>query len=225
MPVWLSVMLMGFLGVLAVLAGIVLLVPVEYWSQGCRNGSTRAEVGASWLFGALAVEGDWRDGRPTAAFRVLGGRTPLPLSGRKKPGKKERKGKKEKKTWYVGIRDADLGQFGNRAVFREAGLLIRRVAAVGTPREFCLEARVGFDDPSRTGWLCALYYPGEEWLREKGISLDPCFARACLEGSYRIRGRIVLAPCLLALLRFGLSRPVRNAWRERRRRKKKQSGI
>ena len=194
---------------------IVLVSPVDLRSRGRKEEKSELTASATVFFGLFTVRfGYWEEqfrGELLVLSRRLTDLGALTGSGKAKKEKKQKA--KRKKTPH---QKPSMKPFLNRDVLEEGAIALRRVLKTMRPHLFEADLKVGLDDPSLTGQLAAFYYSGYRWFVGHGIRMEPVFTGPLFRGSYRLEVRLVPARYLVIAARLFFSKPVRQAWRQRR---------
>lgn len=199
--------LLTLLIVLLVVLIAVLFIPFKYQFAGQKQEDIIAEGTASWLFGGIKMGFKYNtvDGIK-AKFNILWFKIKLDSEkfdskGKSKESDKNKdKEKKEKPSYSYFTKD----------VLKKALESILKVLNHCKPRQFQLQAKVGFDDPMYTGLLYGINGTGFAILDKFNINIQPTFEDEVLEGSFIIGGGIYIGYLLLVAMEFVFTKPFKS---------------
>ena len=155
---------------------LLLVVPVHVYLAVERDRAVQTRLRLSWLFGLVRLRLHPRAARAQ------------PTQGKQRPARRRRESR---------------GRFAHRLA---RGLLrpdlrarsvafLRDVLRAVRPRDVCLRARIGMDDPADTGRLWGLLGPLGALLSSHDVRLDPDFSGACFR--FQAAARVQLIPAQL----------------------------
>ncbi|NLI91470.1 MAG: DUF2953 domain-containing protein [Peptococcaceae bacterium] len=78
------------------------------------------------------------------------------------------------------------------------------------PEILSVQARIGFNDPMYTGFLCALISQFYVLTNPYDIMIQPVFDEEVIEGRFSIGGRIWLPYLIVIIIGFLFTKPMRN---------------
>jgi hypothetical protein len=193
---------------------LVLAVPFEYSVSGCNYEKYCFEAELSWLFRSTRFIFLKEEGKPKGFwFRIFG--FDRSLKGTRNDKYKKQKKNKRKDSQY------SVSDFLSVKLLKEAADFITMFVKHIRPRIFQLSGKFGFEDPFETGIILAtLNVFGIDY--NCSVNLHPVFDEEVLEGSFIVKGRIVLAYLLFILVKLLLSRSGRRIIFKRR---PKKAGI
>ncbi len=176
-------------GGVALLAVVLLSVPVDVAFAVGEPGDRKARVRVGWLFGLVAKDISPRRKRPA------------PARGGVRPVWRWRKGRRRDAALFVAFLRTKgvVGALVTAARRTRRGFRIRRLDA---------EVRLGFEDPADTGIACAAVWAvlaPFRLLAPVNLRLDPAFDGSRFEAN--LHGDVRVLPLLVAVggLRFVLS--------------------
>lgn len=191
---------------------ILLLIPIRYHAEGIKSDDVPLSINVELSYGPVTYK--YRAGTDCGiehTLKVFG----IPLSikhkeGKKGIGKASHKHKKEKK---------GMGKLPGKAFLDEALKSLWKLLNHLRFRRCDINCTFGLEDPADTAvlWLiiCSLPLYGES----RSIRLEPVFDDQILEGDFHIQGHLIPAVAAYIVLRFILSKPVRNIIKNKKERK------
>ncbi len=190
-------LLLWALAILAAGAVALLSVPVELWfdveRDGSRGDAGGGETGQVWT--------------SHVTVRWLFGLVEVPVTGRgekRRRPPRERKPKKKRKAFPA----AKVRAMGRADFVKRVGRWLGRTVRAIRWGEFRLRLRIGFDDPSETGYLWAVVGPVTALLPRRAteaMDLEPDFWEARFDLAARGRVRVFPAEVIGVALVFLVS--------------------
>ncbi len=194
--------LLYILLVLIILFLVVLTIPFKYYFEGKKSESTSIQGSVSWLFGAIKMGFNYSTGNGFyMEINFIGIKKALNINDRN-PEIEDKKDKnyKEKPAYSYITYD----------VIKKALHMVFKLLNYCKPRQFQLEATVGFEDPMYTGLLYGIKNAGLAILDKCNIRLEPTFEEEELKGRFKARGGIQIFYLLLVMMEFVFTNPFRS---------------
>jgi hypothetical protein len=183
---------------------VFLLIPFKYTCYGEKLEDTFLEGSVSWLFGGLKMRFNYStDNGINMAMNILGFKKKL-------SNKKESLKRLDKKHESDNSKKSEkpVYSYFTYGVFKQALQSVLKILDHCKPRQFCVNAKVGFDDPMYTGLLCGI--KGYAILDKYNIRLEPTFEEELLQGNFRLGGSIQFFYLLLIAIGFVFTTPFRS---------------
>ncbi len=178
---------------------LFITIPFGYRIDGSES---RIHASISWtIFNVIYTK--WLTGEEEFSIGVFGYRKMIPIN--KDRDEKEKMEKRKSRKKFQGI---NLFKDIKTDVIRQVFTLIRRVFHSIMPREFILDARVGFEEPMYTGIMYAIYCEFYYLLRSYKITIRPEFGGREFSGRFVAEGRLWILSIITAFIRFIISKPV-----------------
>ncbi len=194
--------------ILFIVLSAVLIIPFKYYFTGERFENTIIEGTASWLFGGAKMKFNYstENGFITRVNILC---FKIKLDSSKKPDAKDKKDN-ESKNKDKEKNEKPAYSYFTKEVLKKGLECILKVLNHCKPRQFQLQAKVGFDDPMYTGLLYGIIGAGFAILNKNNINLQPTFEEEGLEGNFIIGGSIRIGYLLLVAIGFVLTKPFRS---------------
>jgi len=188
---------------------LIILIPYDYYAYGKKLDECYIKCGAAWLFGGINI------GLCKCLREPM--ETSITILGIRKKIRSEKKHRNLNKTQE---KTKTHGKKKGSAIQKNlSGELIKKVFTAVVkilyhckPRRLYINARVGFEDPSHTGLLCAAKGIAYKFFSKHTVRIETVFDDEILEGRFFIRGRIWLFYLILVTVGTLLTKPFRNIW-------------
>lgn len=203
-------MLLILLLVLLLVLLAVLIIPFKYYLSGEKLESTLIQGSVSWLFGGIKMRFNYSsENGAKMLMNLLGFEKKLNNDNKKDKAianeendvKTKNKNTKKQKNTY---------SYVTYEVIKKGYNSIIELLNHCKPKQFHLQAKVGFDDPMYTGLLYGIRQTGSAILNKYNIHLEPTFDDEELQGSFIIGGRIQIFYLLLVVIGFLVTKPFRS---------------
>lgn len=195
------------LSVLLIIIIFVLLVPFKYYFSGDRYDKAELEGSVGWLFGGLKMKFNYSsDSGYNMGMNFLGFNK---KSSNKNGKSKSSSNKKDKENSLNKEDNKPAYSYFTYEVIEQGLRIILKVLNHCKPRQFNIDAKVGFDDPMYTGLLYGIRGAGFAILDKYNIKLKPTFEEEDFKGSFIIGGSIQIFYLLLVVIEFMLTKPFR----------------
>lgn len=163
-----------------------LIVPFTYKAYIKKSDLLYVYGNFAWLFKAVKVEAIKESGEAFKVALKIFGRFDILLDSTKFNKGKEKDNKKNKKNKKKSSKGFNLD------LIKGVISLAKEILIHIKPKRLYIKARIGFDDPSNTGILCALKYQFQHLIQNYEVYIEPVFDDEVLEGEIDIRGRLVV---------------------------------
>lgn len=186
----------------------VLLIPFKYNFSGNKLENTILEGSVSWLFGGLKMKFKYHSEKGISMIMsFLGFKKKLDPSnealGKNKDMAQEHIEQKKK------IEKPAYRYFTYEVLIKGLESIVK-ILNHCKPRQFNLNAQVGFDDPMYTGLLCAAQNAGFAILDKYDIHIQTMFEEEEVKGSFILGGSIQVFYLLLVAIGFVVTKPFRS---------------
>jgi Protein of unknown function (DUF2953). len=216
-----AAVLICILWILAVLALILLIAPVDFSLEGELAESPNFQGRVRWVGGILSLNVIRRQGKNETVWGILGFAKQNPDRREKESGKPKKDGKdkhedttKRRKKSTTGI-TAFLNLEFFMAVKKGFYKLVHSLHL-----KINLSGVYGFDDPSLTGIVMGLAYALK--IKNSSINIKPDFTREVVDLRGRFQGWFVPLQIIFTALGILLMKPVRAIWWPKIKFRKKQ---
>ena len=197
--------------VLVIILLVIIFIPYDYNASGEKSTELELRGSISWFFGGIKLtfaHKSKQDKKMT--LNILGITKKLNLLEKSKE-KQDRTNAKQGHTKPAKNKKSfDSGSYLRRDVIQKAFSLLSKILKHCRPETLSIHARVGFNDPMYTGFVCALNSQLCFVVNQYDLDIQPVFDEEVLEGRFSIGGRIWLPYLILVVIGFLLSKPIRN---------------
>jgi len=164
----------------------------------------------SWLFGGIKLifsRYSKQNKEMTVVFMGISKKLNIQEKSKKEKDKADsEKGKDTKSAKRIGFDSSYL----KKDVIQKAFALVFKILKHCLPKTLSIHARIGFNDPMYTGFLCALNSQLCVLITKLDINIQPVFDEEVIEGRFSIGGRIWLPYLILVMIGFLITKPIRN---------------
>jgi hypothetical protein len=186
----------------------VIFIPFSYRFSGQKDEAGIILKGhVAWLFGGLKVKLGYSHDNGFCSINFIG--LEKGIDSFKRTGKNNNY-KKQKNKDNTKKKKSGLKQYFNRDILKKALECLLKILKYLKPKKFFLRARIGFDDPADTAFMCELYNIGNNILDSKNVNIYFDFENEVFEGRFLIGGSIQVFYFILVGIEFLLTRPFRN---------------
>ena len=193
--------------VLGILLGAIIIIPYHYLAAGEKFETYEIRGSVSWLFGGIKFICSRSSKQGLTMTLVLMGITKNLNTGENSKAKKDSHAAGDiNKTKKL----SDPGAFLKPEIMKKGLNALCKILKHIQPQALCVRAKVGFDDPMYTGFLCAVNSQLYLWVKKFDIHIQPVFDEEVIEGRFSIGGRIWLPYLILVMIRLILTKPIRN---------------
>ncbi len=226
-------LLLSILGYILLTIGILLaaiiLIPYNYNVVGEKHAELEVSGSVSWLFGGIKlIFSRYSKQNKEMTLMFLGITKKLNIHKEKS---KERKSKKEldkadskhgKDTKTAKSKKRfDSSTYLKKDIIQKVFSLVVNILKHCSPKTLTIYARIGFNDPMYTGFLCAFNSQLCFLVNKYDINIQPVFDEEVIEGRFSIGGRIWLPYLILVMIGFLITKPIRNILLAKMKRKNK----
>lgn len=205
-------LLLSILLILGIILAAIILIPYNYNVAGEKLAEVELRGSVSWLFGGIKIIFSRSSEQNKEMTLVLLGIT-------KKINIKEMSHRKQAKNASKQSKDAksakskkgfDSGTYLKKDIIQKAFSSILKLLKHCSPKTLSIYARIGFNDPMYTGFLCAFNSQLCFLVNKYDINIQPVFDDEVIEGRFSIGGRIWLPYLILVMIGFLITKPIRN---------------
>ncbi len=186
---------------IAIIALLLLFITIPF---GYRiDGSEKRIRGVlTWtVFRVTYIK--WFYGEEELSIGILGYSKKIPVENNRDRSNIRAKRKPRKKSKGI-----NLFRGMKVDIIRQIFVLLRKIVHDLKPRQFILDARVGFEDPMYTGIMYAIYCELYYLHRNYRINIQPEFGKRVFSGKFAAEGRLWILSIVAAFIGFLISPPV-----------------
>lgn len=209
-------LLLSILGYILLIIGIILaaiiLIPYNYNVTGEKLTEFELRGSVSWLFGGIKlIFSRYSEQNKEMTLVFMGISKKLNIQEKSKKEKDKADSKKGKDTKSAKSKKGfNSGTYLKKDIIQKAFSSILKLLKHCSPKTLSIYARIGFNDPMYTGFLCAFNSQLCFLVNKYDINIQPVFDDEVIEGRFSIGGRIWLPYLILVMIGFLITKPIRN---------------
>lgn len=208
-------LLLSILGYILLIIGILLatfiLIPYNYNVAGEKLAELELRGSVSWLFGGIKIIFSQYYKHKEITLVIVGITKKLNIDEKSKRKQDKADSKQGKDTKSAKSKKGfDSGTYLKKDIIQKAFSSILKLLKHCSPKTLSIYARIGFNDPMYTGFLCAFNSQLCFLVNKYNINIQPVFDDEVIEGRFSIGGRIWLPYLILVMIGFLITKPIRN---------------
>lgn len=210
--------------IIVTLLAAIILIPYNYNVAGEKFAELELRGSISWLFGGIKIiltRSSEQNKEMTLVIMGITKKLDIQDKSKRKQDKADKHSKDKEanpaksKKWF------DSSTYLKKDIIQKAFSSIIKLLKHCLPNTLSVHARIGFNDPMYTGFLCAFNSQLCFLVSKYDINIQPVFDDEVIEGSFSIGGRIWLPYLILVMIGFLISKPIRNILLSKMKRKNK----